>query len=122
VKGDTAKACAQLGISRAALATAEAPVEQTVSRSIAVMPFLWLDINDEPGPNTLRGTIERGAIALLSNYDRTPFDPPSTDWLGHCSGRPLVRRSGLWNQRHVEETHDPLFLDAFEKMIRYTEG
>jgi hypothetical protein len=121
VKGDAARASAALSIGREALATAEAPVEQAVSRCIAVMPFLWLDINDEPGPNSLRGAIEHNAIALLSNHGRTPLDPPSPGWLGHSSDRPLVRGSGLWNQRHVEETHDPMFLDVFEKMIERTE-
>jgi hypothetical protein len=117
VKGDASKASAALGIGREALATAEAPVEQAVSRYIAVMPFLWLDINDEPGPDSLRGAIERNAIALLSNHDREPLDRPSPGWLGHFSDRPLVRGSGLWNQRHVEETHDPMFLETLEKMI-----
>lgn len=117
MEGDAAKASAALGIDREALATAEAPVEQAVSRYIAVMPFLWLDINDEPGPNSLRGAIEHNAIALLSNHGRTPLDPPSPGWLGHSSDRPLVRGSGLWNQRHVEQTHDPTFLNVFEKII-----
>jgi hypothetical protein len=120
VEGDAAKASAALGIDREALATAEAPVEQAVSQFITVMPFLWLDINDEPGPNSLRGTIEQNTIALLSNYGRGALDPPSLGWLGHSSGRPLVRGSGLWNQRHVEETHDPSFLDALEKTIERT--
>jgi hypothetical protein len=31
-----------------------------------------------------------------------------------------VRGSGLWNQQHVEETHDPTFLDALEKLIDVT--
>jgi hypothetical protein len=117
VKGDASKASAALGIDREMLATAEAPVEQAVSRYIAAMPFLWLDINDEPGPNSLRGAIENNTIALLSNYDRGPLDPPSPGWLGHFSDRPLVRGSGLWNQRHVDKTHDPMFLNAFEKII-----
>ena len=120
VKGDAAKASAALSIGRVVLAAAEAPVEQAVSRYIAVMPFLWLNINDEPGPNSLRGEIEHNTIALLSNHGRTPLDPPSLGWLGHCSGRPLVRGSGLWNQRHVEETRDPMFLDVFEQMIQRT--
>jgi hypothetical protein len=120
VKGDASNASAALGIGRAALAIAEAPVEQAVSRYIAGMPFLWLDINDEAGPNSLRGTIEQNTIALLSNYGHAPLDPPAPGWLGHSSGRPLVRGSGLWNQRHVEETPDPSFLDAFEKMIERT--
>lgn len=120
VKGDAAKASAALSIGRGALATAEAPIEQAVSRYIADMPFLWLDINDEPGPNSLRGAIEHNTIALLSNHGRTPLDPPSPGWLGHSSDRPLVRGSDLWNQRHVEETHDPMFLDVVEKMIERT--
>src|SRR5271165_3097834 len=30
---------------------------------------------------------------------------------------PRVRSSGLWNQQHFEETHDPAFLDAVEELI-----
>ena len=36
--------------------------------------------------------IECNAIALLSNYQRIQFDPPSRTWLGHFSER-LRRRS-----------------------------
>ena len=32
------------------------------------MPFLWLEVPDPPGPDSLRGYIERNAIVLLSNY------------------------------------------------------
>jgi hypothetical protein len=117
VKSNAAKACAALGIDRTMLVTAEAPVEQAVSRYIAAMPFLWLDIDDPPGPDSLRGFIERNAIALLSNHERMPFDLASPDWLGHSSGRARVRSSGLWNQQHVEEAHDPIFLDALEELI-----
>ena len=42
--------------------------ERRVSTVIRAMPFLWLAIDDEPGPNSLRGLIERNSIALLSNY------------------------------------------------------
>lgn len=117
VKGDSAKASAALGMAREMLASAEAPVEQAVTRYIRAMPFLWLDINDEPGPNSKRGVIERNAIALLSNHGRKVLDPPSSGWLGHFSNRPLVCGSGLWNQRHVEDMHDPKFLDTFERLI-----
>jgi len=81
------------------------------------MSFLWLGIDDQPGPDSLRAVIERNAIALLSNHERAAVDPPSPGWLGHSSDRPLVRRSGLWNQRHVEEAYDPTFLDVFQKII-----
>ena len=76
--------------------------ERRVSTVIRAMPFLWLAIDDEPGPNSLRGLIERNSIALLSNYERIPFDPPSPQWLGRSCDREKVRKSGLWNQNHVE--------------------
>jgi hypothetical protein len=117
VKGDIAKASAALGADRAALAAAEAPVEFAVSIYITAMPCLWLEVDDKPGPRSLRGTIERNAIALLSNYHRAPLDPASPIWLGQFSDRPLVSESGLWNQRHTEYTHDAAFLDSFERMI-----
>ena len=99
------------------MTAAEAPVEQAVSRYLGDMSFLWLDINDEPGPDSLRGIIERNAIALLSNHGRGLLDPPSPRWLGRASDRPLVLGSGLWNQRHVQETHDPAFLDKLQRVI-----
>jgi hypothetical protein len=92
-----------------------------VTRYVGAMPFLSLAVDDEPGPESVRGFIERNAIALLSNHGRTPLDPPSAGWLGNASNRSLVRGSGLWNQRHVEETHDPTFLDVFEHLIARTE-
>jgi hypothetical protein len=122
VKSDAAKACATLGISREALASAEAPVEQAVTIYIGAMPFLWLNIDDEPGPNSLRGVIERNVIALLSNHGCAGLDPPSARWLGQFSDRPRVRTSGLWNQRHVEETYEPAFLDIFENLIAQKGG
>ncbi len=120
VKGDIVKAAGALGMERTAIAAAEAPIEKAVSGYIAAMPFLWLDIDDEPSPNSLRGFIEGNAIALLSNHERTPFDPASPGWLGHFSDRSRVRISSLWNQQHVEEIHDPTFLDALEKLIDVT--
>jgi len=117
VKGDLGKAAALLDRSRTELAALEAPIELAVSAYLRAMPFLWLSVDDEPGADSLRGVIERNSIALLSNFDRPPLDPPSDDWLGHLSGREKVRRSGLWNQRHVDEDYDPTFLDALEDMI-----
>ena len=95
----------------------ERPLEQKVSTVIGAMPFLWLAVDDEPGPNSLRGHIERNAIALLSNYKREPIDPPSDCWLGHYSDREKVRQSGLWNSDHVDKCHDPAFLDCVERLI-----
>jgi hypothetical protein len=61
--------------------------------------------------------VEKNLIALLSNYDKPPLDPPSTAWLGHFCNRERVRKSGLWNQNHVEETYNPTFLDDLDHLV-----
>jgi hypothetical protein len=100
----------------------ERPLERAVSQHIRSMPFLWIGIEDEPGPASLRGYIERNAIALLSNYNfqDNPIDPSSSDWLGHWTTNDYVQRSGLWNVNHVAETYDPGFLDILPEQIRLT--
>lgn len=100
----------------------EVALEQEVSRVIGEMPFLWLAIDDEPGPESLRGYIERNSIALLSNYGKGKIDPPSASWLGYHCDRERVRGSGLWNSNHVDETYDPAFLDGLEQLIDRAEA
>ncbi len=95
----------------------EQPLEKLVSQTIGEMPVLWLAITDDPGPESLRGYIERNAIALLSNYNQSPIDAPSPQWLGHHCNREKVRSSGLWNQNHVDEGYDPAFLDELERLV-----
>ena len=98
-------------------AKAEEPVERAVSRIVGNMRFLWLAIEDEPGPDSERGYIERNAIALLSNYRGDAIDAPSSTWLGrHCS-RGKVRPSGLWNSNHVGDSYDPAFLRTMSDLI-----
>jgi len=100
---------------------AELMLERAVSEIIRTMPFLWLAVEDDPGPKSLRGYIERNAISLLSNYRRLPLDPPSDDWLGRWCDRERVRDSGLWNQNHVDETFDPHFLRCLETLVQRVE-
>lgn len=96
---------------------AEQRMESRVSEVIGAMPFLWLPAEDDAGPHSERGLIERGAIALLSNWKKDPIDPPSADWLGlHCN-RTRVRDSGLWNSNHIDEAYEPAFLDVFERLV-----
>lgn len=95
----------------------EETVERTVSKVIGDMPFLWLAIEDAPGPDSERKYIERNAIALLSNYRRDSFDPPSAAWLGRYCRRGKVRPSGLWNSDHVADNYDPCFLDTLASRI-----
>ena len=95
----------------------ERELEARVSTVLAKMQVLWLAIDDEPGPQSLRGFIERNSIALLSSYRHPAFDPASPDWLGYRCPRERVTKSGLWNSNHVDEAVDPTFLDIFEQMI-----
>ncbi|MEI2386162.1 hypothetical protein [Breoghania sp. JC706] len=117
IKGDLGKAAEILTMQRAKLAIAEAPIEAAVSEYLGQLPFLWLPVDDEPGADSLRGYIERNAIALTSCLHEPMIDPPSPSWLGHRSGRERVRRSGLWNQRHVDDSYEPRFLDVLETAI-----
>jgi hypothetical protein len=98
---------------------AEIPLEREVSKYIGSMPFIWLEIDDAPGPDSLRGYIERNSIALLSNYHRenNPIDPPSKSWLGQRAKSSKVRQSGLWNFNHVDEAFDDYFFDVLNRMI-----
>jgi hypothetical protein len=95
----------------------ERPLEQEVGKIIGEMPFLWLAVEDEAGPETQRGYIERNSIALLSNYGKPPLDPPSAGWLGRYCDRERVRESGLWNSNHVEQGYDPAFLDQLHRFV-----
>ncbi len=106
-----------LGLDHARVKREEADHERRVSDYIGQMPFLWLGVDDPPGPASMRGVIERNAIALLSHAKTPAVDPPSENWMGGFSDRGMVRASGLWNNRHVTESHDPSFLDAMDTLI-----
>jgi hypothetical protein len=92
-------------------------VECRVSQVIGGMPFVWLAIDDEAGPDSLRGYVERNAISLLSNYRKPPLDLPSEYWLGRHCDRERVRSSGLWNSNHVDQQYDPAFLGTLERLV-----
>ena len=115
--GDPGTAARRLGVERSEVKRSEAELEGTVSRYVGAMPFLSLGVEDEAGPESERGFIERNAIALLSAYRETSPDPASTGWLGRSSDRERVRLSGLWNNNHVDETYDPSFLDLMEMRV-----
>jgi hypothetical protein len=117
IAGDLTKASAVLCVDRQSLVSSEQPLEKIVSDYLAKLTFTFLNIDDEPGANSRRGFVERNAIALLSNHDRPALDAPSASWLGNMSNRELVRRSGLWNQRHVTESCDEAFLEYIAAMI-----
>ncbi len=96
----------------------EYPLEKVVSEYIGSMPFLWLAVDDPPGPASDRGVIEVGSIALLSNLDRPPIDAPSAAWLGRRADREVIRASGLWNVNHVRDFPEATFLDVLSVALR----
>jgi hypothetical protein len=105
--------------SSSAVREGEAVLEGRVSAFISKMSFLVLDVADEPGPRSQRGYVERNAISLLSNFGKEPLDPPSPHWFGHHCPRDKVRRSGLWNNNHVDEQYDPEFIEVFLGMCSH---
>ncbi len=107
------------GIKNSAVKTlkAELPMEFRVSKIMGEMNFLWLPIDDEAGPKSLRSFVEKNSIGLLSNYARAVLDPQSRKWLGYYSPRERVKASGLWNQDFVENGYAPSFLDIFERLV-----
>jgi hypothetical protein len=72
------------------------------------------------GPASLRGYVEKNAIALLSNYKKPPLDPPSKAWLGHHCDRERVRGAGLWNSDYIDKSYDPAFLDQLDALVSKT--
>ena len=106
--------------SRTAVKDAEADLERRVSAYIGRMPFLWLNVPDAPSPQSARGRIERNVIALLSHARTPAADRPSTNWLGLYSDRCRVRKSGLWNNNHVNEDGDAVFLREMAELVDAT--
>jgi len=98
---------------------AEAACEKRVSDYIGAMSVLWVDVPDEPGPQSDRAFIERNAIALLSN-PFAPSDCASANWLGRFSPRREIRDSALWNLNYVADACDTAFLEKFELFVRQT--
>lgn len=94
--------------------------ERRVSEYIRDLPFLWVNVNDEPSPDSRRAYLEQNIIALLSNYHSDPVDQRETSWLGKYSPHEKIRKSGLWNVDHVDENFDPAFLEMLESHIEKT--
>ena len=71
------QAAEMLGRPAHGVTTAEESIEKATSGHLGQMSCVCLDIPDDPGPFSLRGEVERKAIALLSNLGKEPVDPPS---------------------------------------------
>lgn len=98
----------------------EHDLERQVSDHIRDLPFLWIDVDDEPGPDSDRAYIEQNAIALVSNFEKDGLDRRNSDWVGAESPRQEIRNSGLWNINHVNGDYDSAFLDRVAEAVRDT--
>jgi hypothetical protein len=96
---------------------AEAPLELAVSEYICRMPFLWVAVDDIPGPQSMRSYLEKNSIGLLSNFETAPIDSPSPNWLGKLSAEQKIRESGLWNSDYVDFEYDPAFLHLLKQAV-----
>ena len=88
---------------------AESDIEGRVTQALGAMPVVWVVAN---GPDNR--CIEQNAIGLLSNYQRPVVDPPSAAWLGRSCDREEIRKSGLWNVKHVTSGYDPAMLEKLD--------
>ncbi|MFB6178606.1 MAG: hypothetical protein ABEI77_02645 [Halorientalis sp.] len=100
---------------------AELDLERQVSEYIRDLPFLWVNIDDEPSPESKRAYVERNTLALLSNYETQAIDPRAADWLGAQCPVDEIRHSGLWNINHVDETYDAATLDYLAAQVSETQ-
>ena len=98
----------------------ELELERRVSDYIRELPFLWVRVDGEPGPESARAYIEQNAISLVSNYGKEQLDARDENWLGKASRSEEIRRSGLWNVNHVGERYEPEFLDALAEVVEHT--
>jgi hypothetical protein len=105
----------------AAIRSGEEQLERLVSEVIGEMNLLWLNIDDEAGPASERGYLERNAIGLLSRIGLLNPSTRST-WLGRLSPDWRIAASGLWNLNHVFMKPDDDFLDRLEVAIDNTIG
>lgn len=97
-------------------------LEKKVSAYIRSLPFLWVEVDDPPGPDSRRAYIERNSIALLSNYKKGEIDSRPDNWLGKYSPNSEIQESGLWNLDHITEQYDPKFLESLERNVKDMKG
>ena len=93
-------------------------LERRVSAYIREQPFLWVHLDDEPGPDSDRAALEQNAIALLSNFENPSVDPRADGWLGGHSRK--IRESGLWNINHVDDGYDREVLGLLDRAVAVT--
>ena len=105
-------------VSNPSVREGEYELEKLVSNYIRELPFLWIEVDDPPSKISDRAKIEKNAIALVSNYNKSQIDPRRDTWLGKYCLKDEIQKSGLWNSNYVKEKYDKAFLELFEKYIK----
>jgi hypothetical protein len=100
---------------------AERGLEKMVSDYLSELQVALIEIPGISDKANDRSYIEQNLIAVFSNRC-TPLDPPSYQWLGNCSDKREIRKSGLWNVNHVEQQCDPHFIEVLNHYISVTLG
>jgi hypothetical protein len=100
---------------------AERELEQAVSKYLSELYVLLITVPGGSDKNNDRAYLEQNLIALLSNALH-PLDPPSCEWLGLSSAKQEIRRSGLWNVKHVVQSFDPKYLEVLDYYVSLTTG
>lgn len=96
----------------------EIELEKKVGVYLGNMPFIYIQAEDRAGIESIRCYIEKNSISLLSNYDRNPIDASSERWLGKYCFSEKVKKSGLWNQNHVESDQwDNRLLEKLNNLV-----
>lgn len=101
--------------------TSEKELEASVSKYISKMRVLWLNVPDEPGPNSDRAFLEQNLIGLLAGQTG-PVDVGTSDWLGYWSPHPAIKRSQLWNVDYTEGSYRRDFLGVLTDYVSATIG
>jgi hypothetical protein len=99
----------------------ETRLEREVSETLGRMRVLWLNVPDDPGPQSDRSYLERNSIGLLSRTAVLRGGPSST-WLGNWSRQFRITLSGLWNLDHLYAVPDSDFPDILAKYVSVTLG
>ena len=91
-------------------------LEARASRYIGNMPFLWLAWKTSPAQQACahRSSATRSRFsAAIASRRRIHHRPTGSG----VSATGSARRSGLWNNNHVDEDYDSSFLDLLERRM-----
>jgi hypothetical protein len=99
----------------------EEALESKVSEYIGNLLVTLLEVPGEASKHNDRAYLEQNLIALLSN-SYVPLDPPSHNWLGSCSDKIEIRKSGIWNVNHTAQTYEREFLPILSYYVGLTLG